>query len=187
MSITPSEISAVFYELSRLEQRHMDWLKGEGVPISAMIEPDPILHARIAMQAGFFDQVLPEEAGADAFVFLARDRDDQPADLVAWRPRAGAIARWCGRAALLGEDAVYGPRLAAEGALPIFSSPLGWLKAGRHGVVILDHHRAASFLEGLGPYQAEDEAHRAELRRLLTKPAPRILVPRRAELAMEVA
>jgi hypothetical protein len=72
-------------------------------------------------------------------VFLARDREGKPADLVAWS-RDGRISAWLGAAAMLGEDYLSGPRL--EDGLRVSAGPLEWLQAERLGVVILDAKRA---------------------------------------------
>ena len=62
------------------------------------------------------------------------------------------------------------------GALPVWRSPLNWLRAGREGIVLIRPTAAAYFLDDAGPLLAEDVAHAAELRRLMTRTGPRILV-----------
>jgi hypothetical protein len=58
------------------------------------------------------------------FIFLARDDEGDPCDLVAWSPQAKRIAAWYGVAPLLGTDMLYAPRLDPEGALQVFEEPL---------------------------------------------------------------
>lgn len=81
-----------------LMQRHLDWLTASGVPMTAIIQPDPvrIAHGQKAAD-GRFD---PDPGGPDWFVFAERD------DVVFWRPRTGELATWDGRAFALGERAI---------------------------------------------------------------------------------
>jgi hypothetical protein len=60
----------------------------------------------------------------------------------------------------------------------VWRSPLDWLRQGRRGIVLLRSHAAAYALDDTGPLMAEDLEHGLELRRLLTRPGPRILVRR---------
>jgi hypothetical protein len=61
--------------------------------------------------------------------------------------------------------------------MPVFCTPLRWLKADRRGLVIADPLLAAHRLSGL-ILEAEDEAHAAELSRILSVPPPTIVVSR---------
>jgi hypothetical protein len=70
------------------------------------------------------------------FIFLARDDEGDPCDLVAWSPQAKRIAAWYGVAPLLGTDMLYAPRLDPEGALQVFEEPLAWLLEERTGMAI---------------------------------------------------
>lgn len=122
-----------------LMQRHLDWLTASGVPMKAIIQPDPvrIAHGRKAAD-GRFD---PDPGGPDWFVFAERD------DVVFWRPRTGELATWFGRAFALGEQAIDQATTYSFGfSLNIFESPLDWLRAGRDGVVILNWGRAYDML-----------------------------------------
>ena len=79
------------------------------------------------------------DGGAVAgFIFLARDDEGDPYDLVAWSPQANRIGAWYGAAPLLGADMLYAPRLDPEGAFQVFEEPLAWLLEERAGVVIVD-------------------------------------------------
>ena len=103
-----------------------------------------------------------------------------PADLIAWSPRTGLLAAWLGRSALLGD--ACGFRLDADGALPVHRTPLGWLHAGRQGVVIVNPAAAARELQDLGPLLAEDITHAAEIEALFASLIPAILtdIPEKA-------
>ncbi|UDQ88585.1 hypothetical protein LJE71_20455 [Xanthobacter autotrophicus] len=103
-------------------------------------------------------------------------------DHVAWpidRPSEFATAE--GRADLLGTDQVDNPA-SFFGGRPLFvhRTPLGWLRAGCQGVVVLDERRAGARLAGaLGNLLAEDLDHARELHRLMGRafPTNRIRVP----------
>jgi hypothetical protein len=61
----------------------------------------------------------------------------------------------------------------------VHRTPLGWLRAGREGVVVVEARRAAQLLRDFGPLAGEDEAHGRELRELFRRQEPRIYVPER--------
>jgi hypothetical protein len=115
--------------------------------------------------------------GMRALLFLVTDSQGAPVDIVAWSRQENRTATWLNRAWALGEETVFAPRLAEHGALPVWRTPLEWLKAERKGICLLRPRSAAYYLESAGPILAQDAAHGSELRALLTRPAPRILVP----------
>ena len=110
-----------------------------------------------------------------AFLIAVTHEGDRFIDIAAWR-RPGtaqavaqaAVGHWGRRN--------RSPSLVAEGALPVWRSPLNWLRAGRDGIVIIRPEAAASLLDGAGPLLAEDVAHARALRELLTRTGPRILL-----------
>jgi hypothetical protein len=114
--------------------------------------------------------------GERALLFLVKDSGGAPLDIVAWKPSTGRIGSWLGYAWGLGEGTIYKPRLESE-ALPVWRSPLGWLRAGRRGVVLLKPQLAAPFLRDAEPLLAEDVEHGTELEKQLTIAPPRIMVP----------
>lgn len=156
------------------------------VPISALSfdsdgRPSVFGTASVSLDGKLFDFATPGiEDSAKALVFVARDRCGDPRDLVAWAPRGHRVASHYGRAALLGEHELDAPRLA--GPLRVHRDVLSWLQAGRTGVVIIDRRRAWRALEGV-TVAAEDLEHGLELRKALTAPAPRIVVPAPVERA----
>jgi len=93
------------------------------------------------------------------------------------RRRRTCFSAWRGACWALGQDRIYDARLTEDDALPVWRSPLDWLRANRRGVVLIQPHLAAAWLCDAGPLLAEDREHAFELRRLLSRPAPRILFP----------
>jgi len=178
---TSSDIVELHYRQARLSQCQMNWWRRHGVSTTAMCEPSPIFFAKIALQnGGVFDFVTVEEEGTRAFVVMVNDEFGEPADICAWCPRMRRPALWLGAVCMLGQDEVNAPTLGEP--LRIFRNPLGWLRAERRGVVLIDHRSAARQLEGIS-LEAEDAAHAAELRRALARPAPKITWRRNAEAA----
>jgi hypothetical protein len=67
--------------------------------------------------------------------------------------------------------------MSEHAGLPVWRSPIGWLRARRKGLCLVRPKAAVHFLTDASPLLAEDAAHGAELKHLLTRPAPRILIP----------
>ena len=161
----------------------LSWLRAQGVHPDPLSVPDLPCAASIVFSdhAPLFDfgDEAAEETTTKALIFLERNGFGEPVDLVAWtlkpRPR---LASWLGNSVLGADslDAVW--RLAEQRTLPVWRSPLGWLRAHRDGVVIVDGAAAAVALCAAGgPFMAEDFAHAAELRRLLRPPEQSVLTP----------
>ncbi|WFU89528.1 hypothetical protein QA644_06665 [Rhizobium sp. CC1099] len=148
MNFTPANPDIWHY--GWLMQRHLDWLRACGVPMTAIVQPDPLRLARGHKAAD--ERFEPDPAGPDWFVFAERD------DLIFWRPRTGELATWAGRAFALGESAISNASTYSFNfALNIFASPLDWLRAARDGVVVLDWRHAFDHLREC-PRVAVDEA-----------------------------
>lgn len=171
------EVESVFYELNTPPLSWLVQLKVLGISVDALAEPERPAHAAVMFHDDqpLFD--IDGGEGADqALIFLARDELGEPADLVAWDPQQKRLAAWFGSSALLGAENLWAPRLSKEQALHVFESPLGWLRAGREGVVVVDPHGAAPSLCRAAPLVAESIEHGERLRRMLTVRPPRIFV-----------
>lgn len=116
-------------------QAELAWLIRERVPMTAMIQPAPVMVATgTKAQDGLFEDA---DDGERWFAF------EQEEDFVFWHPRLGSLATYGNRAFALGEDIIDGVGTYALGAtLNIFAGPLDWLRAKRDGVVVLDWSRA---------------------------------------------
>ena len=147
------------------------------VPALALSCPTALSTARAVFMGKRFEfagHTLPEDLQS-AMIIAALDQFGSNCDLVAWSPETGAIGTWYGRAAMLGAENLFAPRLDGP-ALPVHRSPLEWLRAGRWGVVPIDIRQAAPLLRDAGPLGAADLRHRAELLGALATRLPRILV-----------
>jgi hypothetical protein len=167
------DVLDAFEECRQVSDIQRQWMLGQGVPANVLASGDAPVFARVWFDEGGLFEMDAE--GEGALIFLAREAAGPPMDLVAWQPKAGRLATWLGRAAILGNP--YAPRLRADRALPVWRSPLGWLKGSMAGVCIVHEERSALLLEGLGPLLAEDVEHGVALSGSLAIPAPRILVP----------
>jgi hypothetical protein len=175
------ETSERFNNLSDIGWSAYNWLLRQGVPSSALVYPELPHYASVIFHT---DQALFDfaedgsDGGCEALVFLARDNTGQPADLVAWSCRLRKLAAHFDSVSTLGADDLLAPRLTPELALPIHRSPLGWLKAGREGVVLLAPDRAVIELRDFGPFAVEDVEHGKQLRQLFRSGEPQIFVPK---------
>ncbi|MGO8218879.1 hypothetical protein ACC746_31310 [Rhizobium ruizarguesonis] len=109
--------------------RHLTWLRAHGVPMAAIVQPEPVRLARGYRAAdGRFD---PDPSGPDWFAFAERD------DLIFWRPKTGELATWNGRSFALGEAVIDdASTYLLDGHLHLFQHPLAWLRRNRDGIVI---------------------------------------------------
>jgi hypothetical protein len=180
------EVEERFARFSSLHWSEFRRFLDRGVPSPALVYPELPARARVVFFADrpVFDFVEDledegeQERAAAAFIFLARDELGDPCDLVAWEPVSARVAAWYGRPSLLGLENLWTPRIAYDGALVIFETPLEWLKAGRQGVVIVNPERAAPLLREAEHLCAPSEKYGRYLRSILTARPPRIVVPK---------
>ncbi len=180
--MSPADVMAEHGNSQNLKQNDIDRFLAAGVPPLALGRPWGIAKDRVCFQhhglevhGGFeFERHAAHDDGSavSAFIFLGFDEFGEPADLVAWR--APLIASWQGRIALLGQEAIYQPRLGSP--LIVHSGPLSWLKASRDGVVMVNPRAAEGFLYGAAPLACHSHREARDLRRQLTIPPPQIEV-----------
>jgi hypothetical protein len=165
----PDAIAAYCEEAGSPSSEVIRWWMDQGVTIDALTKPLAVLAARVVFQPN--GTYGPNILGEFAHVFPAFDSDGL-ADVVAWSPKSGRIASRLGIASMLGEEQVARASGASKPLL-VWHDPVGWLRAGRRGVVILEPEVAAARLASL-PAVAEDDAHARHLRSVLKVPPPRI-------------
>jgi hypothetical protein len=171
-----------YVRLPPIQSPEFSRMLSEGVPVQGLIRPDLPARANVVFHQkrplfDFADDV-GDEGAVSALIFLARDEDGEPEDLIAWAREANRLASWYGASAFLGADDILAPRLDVEG-LRIHPDPLAWLKAGREGVVILDTRRARWRLAG-EPLIVRDVDFGRTVRASLRLPEPRVFVEARA-------
>ena len=147
------------------------WLLCQGVSDTALW---PISGATVCfdLKHGTFDL---DPAGERALIFRAEDCDEV-IDLIAWQPRTGQLASWRGQAFCLGDvDDVFNPATYfADGALPVYETPLQWLLAEREGIVILRPDLAHAYLANCQRIAFSDAAHARRVERWLQPPKPTV-------------
>jgi len=179
MSAPVIPFRAVLAELfagAPLKQIEIDWFLRQGVPILALALPLAFRTDLVTFAGARFE--FTRHRGSDdavtAFIFPALDAEGEVADLVAWRPKSESIGIWLGRTGLLGEEQIYSARLGEP--LVVHESLLDWLRAERTGVVVVDAVRAPPLLREAEPLAVLSIEHGDRIKRLLTLPAPKILV-----------
>jgi hypothetical protein len=177
--ITPARTSGTFDASNNLLPRDVEAFVQSGVAAETLAVPVPVRAGYVVFDAlGFeFDHHTNTEAGVRAYLFLITDHQSVARDVIAWAPKQKCLATWLGRAWALGEEQAFTPRMSEHQALPVWRSPINWLQAGRKGVCLVRPKAAIHYLCDAGPLLAEDAIHGAELKQLLTRPAPRIIVP----------
>jgi len=89
-------------------------------------------------------------------------------DAIAWRPATGHMAVYLGVGFALGESRIIDHLEDGSTGLPVFRSPLDWLRAGGEGIVIVRKAFAHIVLAKVPVLIAEDESHGVELRQMFT-------------------
>jgi hypothetical protein len=159
-----------------LQQRAIDRFAELGVPALNLGSPWPVLVDKVVFNGEYFsfaDDV--GLAGELVFTFVVLSNAGM-IDIAAWQPETKRLAVWCGEGFALGERQIQHPNPMA-GGLHVFRSPIGWLRAGRCGIVVLRPRFARSVLADVPVLVAEDEQHRKELQQLFQFAGPQIVVP----------
>ena len=134
-------------------------------------------------QARRFEFVRHDETageGVPALVILALDAYGEPSDLVAFRNGpASFIGSWLGRVGMLGEDNLW----RARDLLEVHATPMGWLRAERRGVCVVDPVWASSTLRDAGTLEVGSQAERRRLADMLTVRLPDIRIRQAARSA----
>ena len=153
-------------------QKQLEWLMHRGIAATSLSTP-----LAISVTRAVFDgrgRYYPSQLGRSVILFAVIDAG--VVDVAAWDPKSSEIATRLGVGASLGQGQIGRDGLGTHGpALPVWRNPIGWLKAGRVGVVIIDRqlsvYRLAGHILWVG-----DEAHAAELRRFLQVDPPTVIV-----------
>lgn len=159
-------------EGAALDQSAIGWLLVNGMTIGTIAMPWAVRSARVSFEPTGRYRPCP---GLGPFAYIFAIIDDGIVDLVAWSPGDDRLATRLGRGGALGQGQLGIDGLGTtDRALPIWRSPLDWLRDGRRGVVIADPTMAAHLFAGT-ILQAEDKAHAAELSDALRLPPPTVI------------
>jgi hypothetical protein len=158
-----------------LRQREIDRFGKLGVGALDLGHPWPVLADRIVFGDEYFS--FADDlgvAGELAFTFVVYSNAGM-IDIAAWQPETKRLAVWCGEGFALGERQIHHPNPLVQG-LRVFRTPIGWLRAGRSGIVIVRSKFARSALADVAKLVAEDEQHREELQKLFGLVGPEIVI-----------
>ena len=151
----------------------IEWLCRNGATISAVASPWAVRVALVRFELS--GRYVPAGGLGDFAFVLPIVSGGEIIDVAAWCPASGRVATRLGLGAMLGQDELDVEGAGSTGAaLRVWRDPLGWLRAGRRGLVVVDKDQSARLLAGL-TLRAEDDAHARTLRRLLRLPSPVIL------------
>lgn len=173
--------------LDRAEGRPLDgaalrWFLGQGIDPVSIASPWAVTACSVYFNANGIYEPAPA-SGLGDFAFVIGINDEGLVDLAAWCPKSRRIASRLGIGWAIGQGQVERCSLGSTGpALPIFRSPVGWLRADRRGLVVVDWRAAAAVLAGL-TIEPEDADHARELGARLQLPRPRFLQTQRRAAA----
>lgn len=130
-------LTHVWLKLLPAPRTIISWLRRSGVSVDALTDPELPSFAEVAFDEqrpwfDFADELRSERLLVPSLIFVARDEFGAPLDLIAWSHQSARVASWLGRAALLGAEAIYAPRIADE-----YTSKDGEHRKSR--AVIADH------------------------------------------------
>jgi hypothetical protein len=144
----------------------------------AIAKPEMILADDVVFDADSFRfaRHCPGEPSTPAITILVMGAAGA-VDIAAWAPPT--LATWTGQGYALGEEQIFGPRLD-DSPLPIWRTPLSWLRSSRQGIVLLPRMQSRAawvMLDHLPGVLAEDIEHGEEIEKLRMKPTTKIYVP----------
>lgn len=150
-------------------------LKELGVSVDGLCEPNLPVQARVALHGDcfYFDDGAQS---SEALIFLANDDCGEPADFVSWIPASDRLASYYG-IPLLGMERLGEPRVDPDGALQVFTQPVGWMASERGGVLIVNFMNAARLLRDAAPLRATSAREAQRIQNLILAAPPRVLAP----------
>lgn len=153
-------------KLAQAGARELENLKHGGLLDAAWPYRDELDIHHAIIGDGFHDWADAEEFGAEPVLLIpCIDFHGREQDLLIVSATKMVVADH--RAFVIDERELNAPRLATGGKLVVHPSIVGWFKAGRIGIFIVDQHRAAVKLAPYGPFLAAGGAkHAEELRRM---------------------
>ena len=157
-------------ETSRPDQLALDWLNGKGIPALAQSRP-VCIHAG---RATFCDGRYTPNPIAEPVFILPIITGGEIIDLCAWNPLAGELGTRLGAGAVIGQEQIEQGFGSTRTPLPVWRSPLRWLKASRRGIVVVDDDAARHLLAGL-VLETDDPDFAKDLRQRLALPPPLII------------
>jgi len=146
------------------------WLLDRGVSEQAMTRPYCIGGGRVMYHRQSFET---DPNGKPVIIFRAEDRGEVT-DLVAWDPVTGLLVSWRGQAFCLGDvdDVLNTATYFGGGAFRIHETPVEWLLAERHGIVIVRRELCYAYLAHAPRVAFSTVEFASKVRRWMQPPKP---------------
>ncbi len=155
-----------------LSPTQLDWLRGQGVSPSAIIEWPIVNSARVLFNDNRFDFATHGDDGQNVLTLLIEDMY-RPIDIAAWAPKTGNMGTWLGLGFAVSQSDIFNPgKYAFNGCLRIHKTPLDWLISNRDGIAIIDSAKTYSFLRSASRLSFADVAYGMKVRSWMKPPAP---------------
>lgn len=180
----------MYAAVSRVEQRHIDWMIGMGVSSSAMAavgrtqEPFGIGQLEF-VGTGYWQPI--DGPGAIGAIVQPVYEDGIIVDLIAWRSLKPLDWRWrVGAAWALGADSLHGSAWGGFASITVHPTPLAWLAGAGEGLAILNW--TSPNIRQLSQFDeivCDDSKVAGRLNEILSRPArvPRIVKGDRRNVA----
>ncbi len=159
-----------------LKQAEIDRFRDQGVYPLDLFKSWSTQVDRVTFNGEYFDFADDADERGEQVFTMGVISEMGLIDVVAWQPLSGRMATWLGLGFGLNEVQIGDHVDNASVGLAVFRSPLGWLRAGCDGIVIVRKTFTHIVLAGVPLLLAEDEVHRIELRKMFPSGGPRILV-----------
>jgi hypothetical protein len=146
-----------------LSQSEIDRFREHGVVAINLFRPWSTQVDWVLFNGEYFEFVDEGDDRGEQVFTMGVISDNGLIDAVAWHPASGRLAAWLGLGFALGESQISDQMENGSTGLPVFRSPLGWLRAGCEGIVIVRKTFAHIVLKKVPLLLAEEESHRIEL------------------------
>jgi hypothetical protein len=147
----------------------LDWLSDKDVLEAAMGINPQIGSAVVRFESDHFQE---DPTGHPVFTFPIHEHGEV-IDFAAWHPESGRLAVFYGVGFAINQEAIFNPASHFCGQpLRIHRTPLEYLKADRHGIVIINSSLTYVSLRGSGPLSVADNALGHRIRRWWAAQAP---------------
>ncbi len=158
-----------------LRQREIDRFGELGIRAIDLGSPSMVLADRVVFEGESFSFADDANMVGEPAFTLAVFSNTGMIDIAAWQPEINRLAPWIGEGFALGERQIHHPNPLVHG-LHVFRTPIGWLRAGRCGIVIIQSKFARSVLGHVPLLIAENKQHCSELQELLGMAGPAVVV-----------
>jgi hypothetical protein len=162
-----ARLADLFNELPLPSGKALRWLLAEDVPFDSLYE------VRGAWVRFYRDGGFELDADGDpALIFRCTDCGDDVIDLAAWSASEGKLASWLGVAFCIGDlDQCFNPAAQFGDGLHVHINPMGWLRVGGDGIVVLRPELAWTYLRNVPRLICETTEQGDQVKRWLKPPA----------------